>query len=462
MFQPKTIIEPFQIKSVEPLSLLSRKERYEALKRADYNLFKLKSEAVTIDLLTDSGTSAMSAEQWASLQRGDEAYAGSQSFQDFHDTIKKLTSYSHIIPTHQGRASEKIFFSVLAKRRTSDQKVQFIPNNSHFDTTRANAEAAGFQAVDFPCDEFFDFESDFPFKGNMNLKKLEEFLSQTPKEQIPVGFITITNNTCGGQPVSFENLKSTAEIYRKYQIPFYLDACRFAENVAFIRKYERQNDSTEKIAKEIFALAEGCTFSAKKDAFANIGGFLATNDEDLLEDFTAMLILTEGFPTYGGLAGRDLSVIAQGLREVLDENYLAYRLAVTEYMGRVLSQVKIPFLKPPGGHALYLDAKSIATHLSWNEYPGQSLAIQLYLEAGIRSCEIGSVMFGRKPDGSESAHSSELVRLAIPRRVYTQSHMDYVLEAIEYVYQNRSELKPVKIIREPKQLRHFGSKFHLS
>lgn len=462
MFQPKTIIEPFQIKSVEPLSLLSRKERYEALKQADYNLFKLNSETVTIDLLTDSGTSAMSAEQWASLQRGDEAYAGSRSFQDFHDTIKNLTSYSHIIPTHQGRASEKIFFSVLAKRRGLDQKVYFIPNNSHFDTTRANAEAAGFQAVDFPCDEFFDFESDFPFKGNMNLKKLENFLGQTPKEQIPVGFTTITNNTCGGQPVSFENLKSTAEIYRKYQIPFYLDACRFAENVAFIQKYERQNDSAENIAKEIFALADGCTFSAKKDAFANIGGFLATNDEDLLEDFTAMLILTEGFPTYGGLAGRDLSVIAQGLKEVLDENYLAYRLAVTEYMGRVLSQAKIPFLKPPGGHALYLDAKSIATHLSWNEYPGQSLAIQLYLEAGIRSCEIGSVMFGRKSDGSESSHTSELVRLAIPRRVYTQSHMDYVLEAIEYVYQNRNELKPVKIIREPKQLRHFSASFRLS
>jgi tryptophanase len=462
MFQPKTIIEPFQIKSVEPLSLLTHSQRLQALKGAEFNLFKLRSNEVTIDLLTDSGTSAMSAEQWASLQRGDESYAGSRSFQEFHETIKNLTGYSHIIPTHQGRASEKIFFSVLADRRERTQRLNFIPNNSHFDTTRANAEAAGFEAVDFPCEEFFDFESDFPFKGNMNLKKLKSFLEQTPREQIPVGFITITNNTCGGQPVSFENLKSTAELYRKYQIPFYLDACRFAENVAFIRKYERPKDSAENIAKEIFRLADGCTFSAKKDAFANIGGFLATNDEDLLEDFTAALILTEGFPTYGGLAGRDLSVIAQGLREVLDESYLTYRLAVTEYMGDFLSRAKIPFLKPPGGHALYLDAKRIAPHLSWSDFPGQSLAIQLYLEAGIRSCEIGSVMFGRKPDGSESAHTSELVRLAIPRRVYTQSHMDYVLEAVDYVFKKRKELKPVKILKEPKRLRHFGASFFVA
>lgn len=459
MFQPKTIIEPFQIKSVEPLLLLNQNERWEALKKAKFNLFKLSSSAVSIDLLTDSGTSAMSSEQWAAIQRGDEAYAGSRSFEDFHQVVQGLTGFSFIIPTHQGRASERILFSVLADKFQSKTKNVYIPSNSHFDTTRANAEALGFLAQDFPCEESLNFESDFRFKGNMDLNRLEDFLKKRSAGEVPLGFSSITNNTCGGQPVSFQNLKETAEIYRKYNVPFYLDACRFAENIAFIRRYERPKDSPEQIAKDVFRLADGCTFSAKKDAFANIGGFLATNDQQLVDDFTSLVILTEGFPTYGGLAGRDLAAIAQGIREVLDPNYLEYRLAVTEYMGRRLEEMGIPHLKPTGGHAIYLDAKSFCDHLKWNEYPGQALALSLYLHGGVRSCEIGSVMFGRQADGSEQAHHSELVRLAIPRRVYTQSHMDYVLELIQYVFDSRREIRPVRIVKEPKRLRHFTAEF---
>lgn len=458
MFKPKTIIEPFKIKSIEPLHLLTKEERIEALKKAHYNLFKLPSSAVLIDLLTDSGTSAMSAEQWGAMMTGDEAYAGSRSFDDLEKTLKEIMGFQFVIPTHQGRAAERILFSVLGSRRTGMPKGK-IPNNSHFDTTRANVEAMGFEALDFPCDEFFDFKSRFPFKGNMNLQKLENFLNSTPREQIPVGFCTITNNSCGGQPVSFENLSQVAKLYRKFKIPFYLDACRFAENAAFIQANELKNESPSEIAKKVFALADGCTFSAKKDAIVNIGGILATNDKDLMPDLNAELILTEGFPTYGGLAGRDLAAIAQGLREVLDPGYLSYRLAVTRYMGNRLEEMGVPFLKPAGGHAIYLDAKEFLNHLSWNQYPGQALALSLYVEGGIRSCEIGSVMFGRKADGSERAHSAELVRLAIPRRVYTQSHMDYVLEVIAYVHSQKVKVQPVKIASEPKRLRHFSAEF---
>lgn len=457
-FQAKTIIEPFQIKSVEPLRLLSRSERLDRLQSAKFNLFNLRSRDVLIDMLTDSGTSAMSAAQWAAIQLGDEAYAGSDSFEAFKTEIQNLTGFKHIIPTHQGRASERLLFGVLASRVDNPSECS-IPNNSHFDTTRANCESNHFRALDLPCDEFHDFDSDFRFKGNIHLQKLEDFLKQTPREKIPVGFSTITNNTCGGQPVSLENLEKTAALYKKYSIPFYLDACRFAENAAFIHAYERPDLSPTEIAKKIFRLANGCTFSAKKDAFVNIGGFLATNDDDLIEDLTEMLILTEGFPTYGGLAGRDLLAIAQGLKEILDPDYLKYRLAVTQYMGRFLDEKKIPYLRPAGGHAIYLDAKRFASHLKPSQYPGQSVSLALYLEAGIRSCEIGSVMFGRQPDGSEKAHSVELVRMAIPRRVYTQSHMDYVLEAIEYVWTMRQELKPVAILKEPKRLRHFSAEF---
>lgn len=458
-FQPETIIEPFKIKTVEPLKLRSRSERWKALMTAQFNLFKLESDDVLIDLLTDSGTSAMSAAQWAEIMNGDEAYAGSSSFLKFKTTVQKLTGFKHIIPTHQGRAAERLLFSVI---RGQSKSVMKVPNNSHFDTTRANLEALSIEAFDFPCEEFSNFNSDFRFKGNMNLEALENFLNITPSASIPFGFSTITNNSCGGQPVSFENLKATSDLYRKKKIPFYLDACRFAENAAFIQKYEMPNLSHREIAEKIFKLADGCTFSAKKDALVNIGGFLATNDDRLIEDLTAQLILTEGFPTYGGLAGRDLAAMAQGLEEILDPHYLDYRLAVTAYMGRKLDEMKVPYLKPAGGHALYLDAKSFCSHLTWKEYPGQALALALYLEGGIRSCEIGSVMFGRRPDGSESAHRAELVRMAIPRRVYTQSHMDYALEVIEYVFSRRSKIPGVKIVKEPRQLRHFSADFSWS
>jgi tyrosine phenol-lyase len=439
---------------VEPLRRLSRSERAAALKNAKFNLFKVPADDVLIDLLTDSGTSAMSAAQWAELQKGDESYAGSSSFYTFRDTIQNLTGFRHIIPTHQGRAAERILFQTLATRMKGGK----IPSNSHFDTTRANLESQGFEGVDLPCEEFFNFASDFPFKGNMDLHKLEEFLSKN-KSQVPIGMLTITNNSCGGQPVSFKNIQAVSELYRKYKIPFYLDACRFAENVGFIRQHEFPKETPEAIAKRIFALADGCTFSAKKDALANIGGFLATNDHEIVDDFTSLLILTEGFPTYGGLAGRDLLAIAQGLREILSEDYLEYRLAVTRYIGRKLDQANIPYLRPAGGHAIYLDAKRLLEHLDWKDYPGQALALALYLEGGVRGCEIGSVMFGRKPDGSEKAHSAELVRLAIPRRVYTQSHMDYLCEVLEFVSLQRRSIAGVRITKEPKQLRHFACEF---
>ncbi|MDB5037013.1 MAG: tryptophanase [Bacteriovoracaceae bacterium] len=457
-FKSNIIIEPFRIKSVEPIKKLSKEDRALALRKAHFNLFKLSSDDVLIDLLTDSGTSAMSALQWGEIQKGDESYAGSSSFAVFEQTIRDLTGYKHIIPTHQGRAAEKILFQTLSKRYSGITPGK-IPNNSHFDTTRANLEVAGFEGIDLPCEEFFNFESDFSFKGNMNLEKLEVLLKKFGADQIPIGMLTMTNNSCGGQPVSYKNIEETSRLFKKYKIPFYLDACRFAENVAFIRKHELPDLTPTEIAKKIFRLADGCTFSAKKDALANIGGFLATNDDDLVEDFTSLLILTEGFPTYGGLAGRDLLAIAQGLREILDEDYLEYRLAVTRYIGKKLDALKIPYLRPAGGHAIYLNAKRICDHLKWSEYPGQVLALSLYLEGGIRGCEIGSVMFGKKVDGSESAHPSELVRLAIPRRVYTQSHMDYCCEVIAYVAEHRAKLSAARIVKQPKQLRHFACEF---
>ncbi len=457
-FKPKTIFEPFKIKVTEPLRRLTRLQRFEALKQAHFNLFNLHSRDVLIDLLTDSGTSAMSAAQWAEIQKGDEAYAGSESFEMLEAEVRNLTGYRHMIPTHQGRAAERILFQVLASRYKGDAP-GIIPNNSHFDTTRANLESQGFEGLDFPCEEFFNADSDFKFKGNMNIAKLEAFLKTTPRKQIPAGFLTITNNSCGGQPVSFENIEQVSSLYKAYGIPFYLDACRFAENIAFIREYERPHESCREIAQKIFRMADGCTFSAKKDALVNIGGLLATNDSELIGDLTALLILTEGFPTYGGLAGRDLAAMAQGLKEVLDEDYLQYRLAVTRYIGRKLDENNIPYLRPAGGHAIYLDAKRFCSHLSWRDYPGQALALALYLEGGIRSCEIGTVMFGRRRDGSESPHGVELVRLAIPRRVYTQSHMDYVFEVIDFVFAQRLKIQGVKIVKEPARLRHFHSEF---
>lgn len=457
-FKAKTIIEPFQVKSVQPLQFTTRDEREAALRDAKYNLFKLPARKVLIDLLTDSGTSAMSSEQWACLQRGDESYAGAQSFERFQSVVQKLTGYDYVIPTHQGRASERLLFSVLASSY-SEKEPAMIPNNSHFDTTRANIEAVGFRALDFPHPEVSRMETNTPFKGDMDLEALADFLSSTPRERIPVGMLTLTNNSCGGQPVSLENVRAVSKMYREKGIPFILDACRFAENVAFIQRDECPDRLAEDLAREIFSLADGVSFSGKKDALVNIGGFLALKAGDWVEQLTEQLILTEGFPTYGGLAGRDLEAMAQGLTEVLDPAYLEYRLASMRYLGRFCDEKNIPYLKPVGGHALYLDAKSFCPHLKWSDYPGQALAIALYREGGIRSCEIGSVMFGQQFDGSEKAHRVELVRLAIPRRVYTQSHMDYVLEVIEHVYKNRDQMKAVRILKQPKRLRHFTAEF---
>jgi tryptophanase len=457
-FQARTIIEPFQVKSVQSLHFSSREERKLALKEARYNLFKLPAQKVMIDLLTDSGTSAMSSEQWAALLRGDESYAGALSFQRFEKTVQELTGYDFVIPTHQGRASERLLFSVLSHSYRGKNPAK-IPNNSHFDTTRANIEAVGFQALDFPDPSFKEIQEARPFKGNMDVEALAQFLERTPREEIPVGMLTLTNNSCGGQPVSMENIRAVSALYRAKKIPFILDACRFAENVAFIARDEVKGRSPRQLAEEIFSLADGVSFSGKKDALVNIGGFLALRSKDWVEELTEQLILTEGFPTYGGLAGRDLEAMAQGLGEVLEPEYLEYRLASMQYLGKFCDEKRIPYLKPVGGHALYLDAKSFCSHLKPSDYPGQALALSLYLEGGVRSCEIGSVMFGRQADGSEKAHSVELVRLAIPRRVYTQSHMDYVLEVIEYVFRNRESIGPVRILKEPKRLRHFTAEF---
>ncbi|TVQ81196.1 MAG: tryptophanase [Bradymonadales bacterium] len=458
-FQSKVIIEPFQVKSVQSLDFTTRDERSAALKEARYNLFRLPAQKVLIDLLTDSGTSAMSSEQWAALQRGDESYAGAKSFQKFQSKVQELTGYEYIIPTHQGRAAERLLFSVLSERRGSTAEPQWVPNNSHFDTTRANIEAVGFRAIDFVSPAAQKVQEAIPFKGNMDVEALKKFLESTPRSQIPVGMLTLTNNSCGGQPVSLENIREVSRLYRHYGIPFILDACRFAENVAFICRDEEKGRMPAEVAREIFSLADGCSFSAKKDALVNIGGFLALKSSDWVEDLHSQLILTEGFPTYGGLAGRDLEAMTQGLDEVLEPAYLEYRLASLEYLGKFCEQKGIPYLKPVGGHALYLDAASFYPHLKWSDYPGQSLALSLYLEGGLRSCEIGSLMFGRQFDGTEKAHGVELVRLAIPRRVYTQSHMDYCLELIEFVFHQRKAAKAVRILKEPKRLRHFTAEF---
>lgn len=456
-FQSRSVIEPFRIKTVEPLPRLSRSERIEALKRAKFNLFKLKSSEVLVDLLTDSGTSAMSALQWAALQRGDESYAGSTSFLELQELVQELTGYPHVIPTHQGRAAERILFKVLAAK-SSVQKGK-VPSNGHFDTTRANLESLGYEAVDLPSTEFYRSNHQARFKGNMDIERLEQFLQDHGKQSVPFGMLTITNNSCGGQPVSLENIKKVSDLYRQYDIPFFLDACRFAENAAFICRDEYQQMKPWDCARQIFSLADGCSFSGKKDALVNIGGFIATRKDSLLEALTQELILTEGFPTYGGLAGRDLAAMAQGLREVLDPSYLEYRLAVTQYMSSALQRLEIPHLQPAGGHALYLDAGKICSHLKWSDYPGQALALSLYCEGGLRSSEIGSLMFGRQLDGSEKAYPFELVRLAIPRRVYTQSHMDYCIELIAYVVEHAKRIPPVKILKQSPQLRHFSAEF---
>jgi tyrosine phenol-lyase len=452
----KTIIEPFKIKSVEPIRFTTKDERTQLIKNAGYNPFMLHANDVLIDLLTDSGTSAMSSKQWAGIMDGDESYAGSKSFYRFEDAVKKITGLQYIIPTHQGRAAEKILFSIQGG------KGKYIPNNTHFDTTRANIEFAGAEAVDILNEIGKHPEIRADFKGNMDVPKLEEFIKNTGKENIPLCMITITNNSGGGQPVSMQNIREVKEVCNKYGIPLFIDACRFAENAYFIKIREAgyANKPLLEIAQEMFSYADGVTMSAKKDALANIGGFLAMNDGELALKCRNLLIVTEGFPTYGGLAGRDLEAIAQGLEEILDEHYLQYRIRSIEYLGEKLVAAGVPIIEPPGGHAIYLDAKRFLPDIPPEQFPGQSIVAELYIEGGIRSVEIGSVMFGQYDEnGKLTPPPMELVRLAIPRRVYTQSHIDYVLEIILEVFKNRTSLKGYKIVYEAPMLRHFTAKF---
>ena len=453
----KTLFEPFKIKMVEPIKMTTREERKQILKKAAFNLFLVHSEDVLIDLLTDSGTGAMSAEQWAGMMRGDEAYACSRSFYRFLDTVKSIFGFKHVIPTHQGRAAERILFSIMC------EKGDVVPNNTHFDTTRANIEFHGAEAVDLPVSEALHPATLHPFKGNLDAVGLRQLIRKIGPEHIPLAMITVTNNSGGGQPVSMANIREVKEILKPHHIPLYLDACRFAENAYFIKLREEgyANKSVKEIAQEMFSYAEGCTMSAKKDGLSNIGGFLCTNDDKLAERERNLLILTEGFPTYGGLAARDLEAIAIGLEEVLHEDYLQYRIGSVKYLGEKIAQAGVPIVQPPGGHAIYIDARAMLPHIRPLEYPGQALVAELYLEAGIRSVEIGSVMFARKDPktGKEIPAPMELVRLAIPRRVYTQSHIDYVVEAILQVYQHRERIRGMKIAYEAPFLRHFTAKF---
>ena len=443
----KTIIEPFKIKSVEPIRINTKDERLEILKKSYYNLFQVRSQDVIIDLLTDSGTGAMSSNQWAGIMKGDESYAGSDSYLFFRDSIRETFGFKYILPTHQGRAAERILFSTMCK------KGDIVPSNMHFDTTRANILAQKAKPLDLIPDKFKDTQHVDPFKGNMCIDKLLDFLSTADLSKVPLIMVTITNNSGGGQPVSMENIKNIHSVAKKYNIPFYIDACRFAENAYFIQQREKAYSkvSIQDIVKEMFSYADGCTMSAKKDGIVNIGGFLCTNNEEVAEKNKNLLILTEGFTTYGGLAGRDLEAIAIGIKEAMDFDYLNYRVKSIEYLGKELLKSNVPILQPTGGHAVYIDASLFAKHLDKSQYPGQALACALYVEGGIRTSEIGSLMFG-----GNAPH--ELVRLAIPRRTYTQSHIDYVVEVIKEVYDKRKSIKGLKIIKEPEFLRHFSAK----
>jgi tryptophanase len=448
----RTIIEPFRIHSVEPVRMTTREEREQELERAGHNLFNVPGPRVLVDLLTDSGTGAMSSEQWAGLQRGDESYSGSASWFRFRDAVQELFPFKHVIPTHQGRAAEKIIFSVVGGSGRT------IPNNTHFDTTRANVEFTGAEALDLPVSEALVPSSRHPFKGNMDVEALRRVLAE---RDVPVVFMTLTNNSGGGQPVSMENLRAVREACNAAGVPLFLDACRFAENAWFVKLREDGYAETPvpDIVREMASMADGMTMSAKKDPLANIGGWLAVNDDGLAEQCRNLLILTEGFPTYGGMAGRDMDAVAQGLREAVHEDYLRYRITSTEYLGEALNRAGIPVVLPVGGHAVYIDARAFLAHIPPLEYPGQALAVALYREGGVRGCEIGTVMFGRQPDGSEQPAAMDLVRLAIPRRTYTQSHVDYVIEVCEYVAEGAGELRGLRIVEEPPVLRHFTARF---
>ena len=444
----RTIIEPFRIKSVEPIRWTTRMERERLLRDAYHNLFLLPADDVLIDLLTDSGTGAMSTYQWGAIMEGDESYAGSKSYDRFRDSIQDIFGYRHVIPTHQGRAAERILFNVMVKRG------QVVPNNTHFDTTRANLEFVGGLAMDVVIAEGKQPSLKHPFKGNMDVAALEQVIEREGKAKIPLVMLTVTNNSGGGQPVSMENARAVSAVCRKHGIPLYFDACRFAENAYFIKLREPgyETKTPKEIAQEMFRLGDGCTMSAKKDGMANIGGFLCTNDDILAQQEKDLLILTEGYPTYGGLAGRDLEAIAVGVQEALQEDYLRYRIASTAYLGNHIAEHGVPIVQPPGGHAIYLDARAFVPHIPLEEFPGVALANELYLEGGIRSVEIGTLMFGK-------AAKMDLVRLAIPRRTYTQSHIDYAIEVILEVWRKRNEIRGLKIAYEPPFLRHFTARF---
>ncbi|HYA78786.1 MAG TPA: tryptophanase [Candidatus Bathyarchaeia archaeon] len=443
----RTIIEPFRIKSVEPIRKTTQAERQKLIEDAGYNLFLVPSEAILIDLLTDSGTSAMSTEQWAAMMRGDESYAGSPSFTRFRNSIQAIFGFRHVIPTHQGRAAERILFNVMCK------KDDIVPNNTHFDTTRANCEFVGAEAVDIPIPEAKEPAHLHPFKGNMDTARLKELIDRHGAKKIPLVMLTVTNNSGGGQPVSLANIRKVKEICKKPGIPLYIDACRFAENAYFIKLREPgyADKTPREIAREMFSYADGCTMSAKKDGLANIGGFLCTNDDILAQQEKDLLILTEGFPTYGGLAGRDLDAIAVGLNEALEEDYLHYRIASTAFLGNHISNEGVPIVQPPGGHAIYLDARAFLPHIPVSQFPGVALAVELYLEGGIRSVEIGTLMFGEHA-------TMDLVRLAIPRRVYTQSHIEYVVEVILDVWRRREKIPGYQLVHHAPFLRHFTAR----
>jgi tryptophanase len=454
---PKHPVEPFRIKMVEPIQLPSAEERKQAMVHSGYNLFSIPAKDVYIDLLTDSGTGAMSQAQWASIMMGDESYAGARSFYRLKETIQDIFGFEYFVPTHQGRAAENILSAIMVKKDT------YIPSNMHFDTTDANLRARGGRPVNLINDQAFDISARLPFKGNMDVDNLKKWIIEIGPEKIPFGCITITNNAGGGQPVSLGNIKAVAAIYHKYHIPFFIDACRYAENSYFIKLREPgyANKNTKEIAKEIFSLADGAWMSSKKDAIVNIGGFLAMRDERLFQKVCNELILREGFPTYGGLAGRDLEALATGLYEGLDEAYLDYRLKQTAYFADKIREIGIPIIEPAGGHAIYLDAGSLFPQINQKEFPGQALTAALYLEGGIRGVEIGSVMFSHAdPDTGEIVYPKlELVRLALPRRVYTQSHLDYVADILKEIWKKRASYTGYRIIYEPEFLRHFTARF---